>query len=61
MKKKVYRINCEWDTDLTDMLFDSKEKAMKELEAYDWENLVEDNLENLMKDGYITIEEVKLR
>jgi len=59
--KKVYRINCEWDTDLTDMLFDSKEKAMKELEAYDWENLVEDNLENLMKDGYITIEEVKLR
>lgn len=58
MSKKVYKIICEWDTDLTNELFVSKEAAMKALLEFDWVDLVEDTLPNLMNDGLISVEEV---
>lgn len=59
-QKKIYKIWCEWDTDLTDKLFTTREAAMKELEAYDWITLVEAPLKDLLKEGNVGIREIRL-
>jgi hypothetical protein len=59
-KRIVYRISCEWDTDLTNLLWETREAAMRELEAYDWISLVEEDLKSLMQANLIQVREEKV-
>jgi hypothetical protein len=59
--KTAYKIECEWDVGLGDVIYHSKEAAMLELQSIDWEGLLEDTLEGLMDDGYVTIKPVNIK
>ena len=60
--KKFYKIWCEWDMgeNWDERVFSSKEKAEKEIEEADWENLVGISLAKVRERENIGITEIEV-
>lgn len=60
--KTVYRIDCEWDIDLADVVFTTKKKAMDAIKNIDWFEMgIEESLTTLLDDGMVSIQKVAVK
>lgn len=56
---KVYTIWCEWDMGFADA-YSTEEKAQQAIDEMDWEGMCDYTLEEVQKDGMVSINEVEV-
>lgn len=54
-RKKIYSIWTEWDLGF-DELYSNKKLAQKAIDDFDWEEAVNYTLEEVLEDGFVSIE-----